>query len=167
MEFDAFGQYVIDNLSPLIRARWTFTAFLMIVYIRQIVIIKSHDVITYCVGIYLLHAFVLFVTPKDDNIPSPFENDDDEENYTPMNINNDFRPYVRKLPEFSFWQMCTQIILISYFLTFFPFTDLPVYRPVLVVYSIFILFMTTYKLRMHSKKFKYDLLFTRKSTLNE
>lgn len=166
MDFDALGQYVIDKLSPLIRARWAFTTFLMLVYIRQILIIKSHDVITYCVGFYLLNAFVLFVTPKDNNMPGPFDNDDDE-NYTPMNINNDFRPYVRRLPEFSFWQMCTQIILVSYFLTFFPFTDLPVYRPVLIVYTIFILCVTAYRLRKHSKKFKYHLLFTRKSSLNE
>ncbi|ELA42840.1 uncharacterized protein VICG_00155 [Vittaforma corneae ATCC 50505] len=166
MDFGTLDQYIADNLSPLIYPRWTFTGFLLLLYIRRILRIKTHSVVTYFVGVYLLHATILFLTPKDENIPDPFENTEDE-SYNPRNIDNDFRPYVRRLPEFDFWKMCSQIIAVAFFITYFPFLDLPVYAPILVLYFIFIVSITCYKLWMHSKKFRYNLFFISKSSLEQ
>lgn len=166
MDLQAFKQYAIDTLSPRVYPRWMFALIILITYLRRVFGLKSHIVITYIAGVYLLHSFVLFVTPKDSNIPDPFENDEDE-SYNPKNIDNDFRPYVRKLPELLFWQSCVQIMLFAYFLTFFPFTDIPVHTPILIAYSVFIVIFTAYKLWNHSKKFKYKIFSLTKSTLDE
>jgi len=166
MDLNSLNQLFEDSLSPLLYPRWIFTSFLLLAYIYRIFKIKSHAVISYCVGIYLLHSFILFVTPKDENIPDPFENVEDDD-YNPRNIDNDFKPYVRKLPEFQFWKFCTQAISISYFLTLFSFTIIPVFPLVLIIYFIFIVLMTIYKLHMHSKKYKYSIFFSGKSTLEQ
>jgi len=164
MDLETLGQYVMDNLSPLVYPRWIFSGLLLLLYIRRIVKIESHSVLTYFVGIYLLHAGILFLTPKDENIPDPFENTEDE-SYNPRNIDNDFRPYVRRLPEFDFWKASIQIILSAYFLTYFAILNFPVYTPILVVYFIFFVGMTCYKLWTHSKKFRYSLFSVGKSSL--
>lgn len=166
MDFELLSQYVSDHLSPLIYPRWISTALLLLYYIRRITIIKTHSVVTYFIGVYLLHATILFLTPKDENIPDPFENVEDE-SYNPRNIDNDFRPYVRRLPEFDFWKTCTQILVMAYFITLFPFLNLPVYVPMLVIYFVFVVCVTCYKLWQHSKKFKYSLFPTGKSTLSQ
>lgn len=166
MNMDTLGQYITDHLSPLVYPRWIFTAFMVLMYIRRIIKINSHSVLTYFTGIYLLHAGILFLTPKDENIPDPFENVE-EESYNPRNIDNDFRPYVRRLPEFDFWKMSVQMIGIAYFLTFFSILNFPVYTPILIVYFIFFVCMTCYKLWVHSKKFKYHLFSTSKSSLSQ
>lgn len=166
MDFNSLNQLAEDYLSPNIVPRWIFTGFLVFVYIYRVAKIRTHAVITYCIGVYLLHSFILFVTPKDDSIPDPFENVEDDD-YNPRNIDNDFRPYVRKLPEFQFWKFCVQAISISYFLTFFPFTNLPVFPRILVIYFVFIVLMTAYKLALHSKKYKYSIFSTGKASLTQ
>lgn len=165
MDLETATQFITDNLAPLIYPRWTFTGLFMFLYLRRVYIINSHPVVTYFVGIYLIHSLILFLTPKDDAIPDPFDNADDE-NYNPRNIDNDFRPYVRRLPEFDFWKMCTQIIGLAYFVTYFPFLDLPVYKPVLIVYFIFIVIVTCYKLWIHSKKYNYSFFAFGKKYMN-
>lgn len=165
MEWEAFGQLMTDKLSPLPAYRWGFTGALVLLYAYRIFIIKSHAVVTYCAAVYLLHAFILFATPKDQSIPDPFEEVDEE--YNPSNIDNDFRPYVRRLPEYSFWVFATQIVLTAFFLTLLDFMDIPVFIPILAMYFIFIVCMTAYKLWVHSHKFKYSLFFSSKSSLDQ
>lgn len=166
MDLNALNQILEDKLSPHIYQRWTVTCIAILLYIYRILKIQTHAVITYCVGVYLLHHFILFVTPKDDSIPDPFENTE-EDDYNPRNIDNDFKPYVRKLPEFQFWKFCTQAVCISYFLTLFSFTIIPVFPLILVIYFVFIVGMTAYKLSIHSKKYKYSLFSSDKSSLNQ
>lgn len=165
MEWEALSQLMMDKLSPLPALRWGFTAVLMFLYVCRIIKIKTYAVVTYCAAVYLLHAFILFATPKDQSIPDPFEEVDDE--YNPSNIDNDFRPYVRKLPEYSFWVFATQIITTAFILTMFDFMDIPVFMPILVMYFVFIVCMTAYKLWIHSHKFKYNLFFSTKSSLDQ
>lgn len=164
MDFEIYAQYITDKLYPYIYQRWTFTGAIAMTYLIRIIRKQSHAVITYCVGIYLLHSFILFVTPKDENIPDPFENIEEEE-YNPRNIDNEFMPYIRKMPEFNFWLTCTQIVSVSLFLIHFDFTDIPAFTPILVLYFIFVLGMTFYKLWIHSKKYKYYWFSVDKSTL--
>lgn len=166
MDWNTINQIFEDKISPLIYPRWILTGCLIIAYIRRVVKIGTHAVISYLVGVYLLHSFILFVTPKDDSIPDPFENVEDDD-YNPRNIDNDFKPYVRKLPEFQFWKLSTQAVCVSYFLTYFPFIDIPVFLPILVIYSVFIVIMTIFKLNMHSRKYKYNFFYSGKSGLNQ
>lgn len=166
MDLETLNQLVTDRLSPQLTFRWGFTGTLVLLYIYRIIKIKSHAVVTYCAAVYFLHAFILFATPKDQNIPDPFEATNEDE-YNPSNIDNDFKPYVRRLPEYSFWVFATQIVLSAFALTLFEFADIPVFIPILVMYFVFIVCMTTYKLRAHSRKFRYNLFFSSKSSLDQ
>lgn len=162
MDLQALSQFMMNKLSPHPKIRWVCFAALASLYIIKAIMTQTHAVITYCAAVYLLHAFILFATPKDQNIPEIFDTEN-EDDYKPSNISNDFEPYVRKLPEYSFWLFSLQIVSLAFFLTLFDFTDITVFTPVLVIYFIFIFCMTIYKLLMHSRKYKYNLIFWNKS----
>jgi hypothetical protein len=54
------------------------------------------------IGIYLLNMFLAFLTPKID--PSIEEEEENEEGPTlPTRNDEEFRPFIRRLPEFKFW----------------------------------------------------------------
>lgn len=90
--------------------------------------------------------FLAFLSPKFD--PS-IEGDDGLENgetgILPTKSDQEFRPFVRRLPEFKFWYSATKAIAIGFVCTWFSVFDVPVFWPVLVVYW-FILFVLTSKL---------------------
>lgn len=159
-------QYVSDLISPYPKQRWMLTAILSLAYIYIVLIKQTHVVITYTAGVYLLQSFILFVTPNDNNIPDPFE-PGYEENYTPSNIDNDYKPYVRKLSEYTFWLFTVQVISAVIVLVQFEFTDIPVYTPILATYFAFMLIVTLYTVFTHSKKYKYNLFSFGKSGLKD
>jgi hypothetical protein len=61
----------------------------------------------------------------------------------PVKEEDEFRPFVRRLPEFKFWYSATQAIVISIFCSFFTAFDLPVFWPVLVMYFIILFILTS------------------------
>lgn len=69
----------------------------------------------------------------------------------PSKENDEFRPFVRRLPEFKFWYSATKAIAIGFFCSFFSMFDLPVFWPVLVLYWI-ILFALTSKCSERQQK---------------
>lgn len=64
----------------------------------------------------------------------------------PTKEDQEFRPFVRRLPEFKFWYSTTKAIAIGFFCSWFEIFNLPVFWPVLVVYWL-ILFGLTSKFR--------------------
>lgn len=60
----------------------------------------------------------------------------------PTKQDDEFRPFVRRLPEFKFWYSATKAISIGFICSWFNMFDLPVFWPVLVIYW-FILFALT------------------------
>jgi hypothetical protein len=62
----------------------------------------------------------------------------------PTKQDDEFRPFVRRLPEFKFWHSATRAIVIGLVCTFFGAFDLPVFWPILVMYW-FLLFVLTSK----------------------
>ena len=99
--------------------------------------------VAYTLGIYLLNIFLAFITPKFD--PS-LEQDEGMEDGTagglPTKQDDEFRPFVRRLPEFKFWHSATRAIVIGITCSFFRAFDLPVFWPILVMYW-FLLFVLT------------------------
>ncbi|PWN48838.1 retrieval of early ER protein Rer1 [Violaceomyces palustris] len=68
---------------------------------------------------------------------------------------DEFRPFIRRLPEFKFWLSATQAIVISLFCTTTSAFDIPVFWPILVMYF-FILFAITMKRQIkHMIQHKY------------
>ena len=100
----------------------------------------------YTLGIYLLNLFLAFLTPKFD--PSLIQDegleDGDAGSSLPTKQDEEFRPFIRRLPEFKFWHSATRAIFIGFVCSWFSVFDIPVFWPVLVVYWI-ILFVLTSK----------------------
>ena len=54
----------------------------------------------------------------------------------PTKQNEEFRPFIRRLPEFKFWYSATKATVIGFFCTFFELFNVPVFWPILVMYFI-------------------------------
>lgn len=104
--------------------------------------------VCYSLGIYLLNLFLAFLQPKFDPSLSQDEGLEDGESSLPIKQDEEFRPFIRRLPEFKFWHAATRAIAISFVCTWFSIFNVPVFWPVLVVYFI-ILFSLTSKSRTY------------------
>lgn len=67
----------------------------------------------------------------------------------------EFRPFIRKLPEFKFWYKAMVGVLLSLVLTIFTIFDLPVFWPILVGYFVLLTFLTMKAQIQHMIKYKY------------
>ena len=54
----------------------------------------------------------------------------------PTRSNEEFRPFIRRLPEFKFWYAFTKSTVIGMVCTFFEVFNIPVFWPILVMYFI-------------------------------
>lgn len=64
----------------------------------------------------------------------------------PTKQDEEFRPFIRRLPEFKFWYEATRAVTISFACSWFDIFDVPVFWPVLVMYW-FILFILTSRIQ--------------------
>jgi len=101
--------------------------------------------VCYTLGIYLLNQFLAFLQPKFDPSLTQDEGLEDGE-ALPTKQDEEFRPFIRRLPEFKFWHSSTRAIAIAFFCTWWQLFNVPVFWPVLVAYF-FILFGLTSKCR--------------------
>ncbi|KAF2672615.1 RER1 protein [Microthyrium microscopicum] len=149
-------QTYLDKSVPHIPQRWIGTAVTFLLFIIRIVWVQGWYIVAYTLGIYLLNIFLAFITPKFD--PS-LEEDQDMEDGTkgglPTKQDDEFRPFVRRLPEFKFWYSATKAITIALFCSFFSAFDLPVFWPVLVVYWCILFFLTMRRQIQHMVKYRY------------
>jgi hypothetical protein len=60
----------------------------------------------------------------------------------PTSEADEFKPFVRKLPEFKFWHATTRAIVVAFCMTFFSIFNIPVFWPILVCYFIALFIMT-------------------------
>ncbi|ADM11999.1 Rer1-like protein [Encephalitozoon intestinalis ATCC 50506] len=155
MDLKTLKQIYLDRLAPRPDVRWGITGVAFVLYCIRIWTTGAFYLITYCLGIYLLHALILFLTPKGEMIPDPFENIEDDD-YVPEAIDNEFKPFIRNLPEFDFWMFVTKTVGVALVGTYFDILDIPVYTPILVFYFIFMVGYTTKRLVAHMKKYNYN-----------
>lgn len=103
-------------------------------------------IVAYALGIYLLNMFLAFLSPKFDpsNDAIDSEMEDGSAGGLPTKQDEEFRPFIRRLPEFKFWHGATRAIGIGFLCTWFEVFNVPVFWPVLVMYWI-ILFVLTSK----------------------
>jgi len=140
---------IIDDLGPFLWQRWAGTGFLLFVFMWRVIALQGYYLVTYALGIYLLNQFMLFLSPKIDP--------EGEESLLPLSnsLDEDFRPFIRALPEKSFWLHATTALLISFFLTFIPLFNIPVFWPILLIYFIALTFATMKNQIAHMIKYKY------------
>lgn len=101
--------------------------------------------VCYSLGIYLLNLFLAFLQPKIDPSLTQDEGleDGDAGSSLPTKKDEEFRPFIRRLPEFKFWHSATRAIAISFFCTWFSIFNVPVFWPVLVVYFLILFSLTS------------------------
>lgn len=61
----------------------------------------------------------------------------------PTKQDEEFRPFIRRLPEFKFWHSATRAIAIGFVCTWFSIFDVPVFWPVLVIYWLILFTLTS------------------------
>ncbi|KAF7792765.1 hypothetical protein EIP86_003863 [Pleurotus ostreatoroseus] len=85
-------QQILDKITPFVLYRWLGTAGLL----------NAH-------AIYLLNLLLAFLQPKfdpslqDDLLADEIEGGGEEEATLPSQRDDEFRPFVRRLPEWQFW----------------------------------------------------------------
>lgn len=100
--------------------------------------------VAYSLGIYLLNLFLAFLSPKFDPALEQDEGmEDGNASGLPTKEDQEFRPFVRRLPEFKFWYSTTKAIAIGFFCSWFEIFNLPVFWPVLVVYWLILFGLTS------------------------
>ena len=146
---DRLYTHFVDRTVIWGKARWASFAGALLLYILRVWLIDGFYIITYALGIYLLNLLIGFLSPSVD----PEDGLGDVS--LPSSETDEFRPFTRKLAEFQFWLGGIKSVLISIFLTFFKFFDLPVFWPILLFYFIFLFFITMKQQIMHMIKHKY------------
>ncbi|KAI8896112.1 retrieval of early ER protein Rer1 [Globomyces pollinis-pini] len=148
-------QKTLDDLTPYTKQRWAVTAVFGLVYVIRAVTAEGWYIVTYALGIYLLNVLLAFLTPKFDPALEAELNDEDDGPMLPTKADDEFRPFIRRLPEFKFWYYSTRAFLIAFTCTMFDAFDLPVYWPILLMYFIILFILTMRRQIQHMVKYKY------------
>jgi len=97
-----------------------------------------------------------FLTPKIDPAMAQFEAEEADDGLElPTKQNDEFRPFIRRLPEFKFWYSATKATVIAFFCTFFEFFNIPVFWPILVMYFITLFCITMKRQIKHMIRYRY------------
>jgi len=155
-------QQILDRITPFVTYRWLGTAGLLGIFILRILFAHGWYIVCYAHAIYLLNLLLAFLQPKfdpslqEDLLADEIEGGGEEASGSlPSQRDDEFRPFVRRLPEWQFWLSATRATVLALFATFSEVFDVPVYWPILVVYF-FVLFALTMRRQIqHMIKYKY------------
>jgi len=168
-------QTYLDRLNGQRMVRWLIFAFLLSVYLLRVLYWNGWYIVTYALGIYYLNLFIAFLSPQvDPELEDDFDSYEDALPSTSgssgkgfnrslfgngssraANSDEEFRPFIRRLPEFNFWYSCTKAIVIALFFTTSRAFDIPVYYPILLGYFIVLFILTMRKQIQHMIRYKY------------
>ncbi|GAB1603509.1 protein RER1-like isoform X1 [Argonauta hians] len=146
-------QNLLDRATPHVTLRWAAAAVLALTYCIRVYILQGWYIVTYALGIYLLNLFIAFLTPKID--PAIDDTAPEDEPSLPTKANEEFRPFMRRLPEFKFWYSASKSMVICLFCTCFDALNIPVFWPILVMYFIILFTITMKRQIKHMIKYKY------------
>ncbi|KAG6878182.1 hypothetical protein C0993_010943 [Termitomyces sp. T159_Od127] len=155
-------QQTLDRWTPHVLQRWLSTSGLLAIFFLRILMAQGWYIVCYAHAIYLLNLLLAFLQPKfDPSLQDDLMADEIEEggeganSPLPSQRDDEFRPFVRRLPEWQFWLSLTRATVIALFCTFSEVFDVPVYWPILVIYF-FVLFALTMRRQIqHMIKYKY------------
>lgn len=145
-------QLQLDRWTPHTRLRWTGAIVLILLFLLRVFTQQGWYIVTYAIGIYHLNLFIAFLTPKID---PALDLDDDQGPELPTKANEEFRPFIRRLPEFKFWYAISKSTLIGIICTFFDVFNIPVFWPILVMYFITLFCITMKRQIRHMIKYRY------------
>lgn len=151
----------MDKSTPHPGARWTIFGVLLALFLVRILSSQGFYVIAYALGIYLLNIFLLFLSPRFD----PAHEDEaglandaaapPSSIFLPVRADDEFRPFVRRLPEFRFWYNAVRATAAALLGTLLPFLDVPVFWPILLFYFVLLTVLTLRRQIAHMVRYKY------------
>ncbi|KAG0680546.1 hypothetical protein C6P40_004245 [Pichia californica] len=147
----------LDYITPHIIPRWIATYIIIIIFMGRILVVEGWYIVCYTWAIFLLNMFLKFLTPKiDPSLEQDIQNDSVEAGTNKMDENDeDFKPFIRRLPEFRFWFKTTISTIVAIFCSLFSIFDIPVFWPILVAYFIILFFLTMRRQIQHMIKYRY------------
>ncbi|KAF9161052.1 retention in endoplasmic reticulum protein 1 [Actinomortierella ambigua] len=151
-------QAILDKVTPHTTERWIFTGVLLVIYFIRVLVAQGWYIVTYALGIYLLNLFLAFLQPKfDPSLEMEMEAESAEEGgpSLPTRSDDEFRPFVRRLPEFKFWHASTRSIVVAFLCTLSRFFDIPVFWPILLIYFCILFAITMKRQIKHMIKYRY------------
>ncbi|KAJ9154942.1 Protein RER1 [Pleurostoma richardsiae] len=150
-------QSLLDQSTPYVLYRWVGTAVALVIFFLRVLIKEGWYIVAYALGIYLLNLFLAFLQPKFDPSNEAIDNEmeDGAAGSLPTKQDEEFRPFIRRLPEFKFWHSATRAVLISFVCSWFEVFNVPVFWPVLVMYWFILFFLTMRKQIQHMIKYRY------------
>lgn len=165
---DASIQHFLDRIAPFKLYRWIFLVCLLSIFMIRMFFLQGFYIVTYVLFIYILNQFILFLQPKDrasliakaraaalGTSTESAEAEESTDAQLPTMDDEEFRPFVRRLPEFKFWYSTSYATCLAFFATFFKALDVPVFWPVLLFYFVVLFFTTMRRQWMDMKALKY------------
>jgi hypothetical protein len=129
---------------------------LVCLYALRVYLLSGFYIVTYGLGIFLLNLFIGFLSPLEEDALGGGSGDGGSDGpVLPLNDLDEFKPFIRRLPEFKFWLACSKAQLIALVLTCFSLFDVPVFWPILLVYFIVLFVLTMKRQIKHMLKHKY------------
>jgi hypothetical protein len=166
-------QKLMDDSVTYIIPRYITLLVLILLYFVRVYFVAGFYIITYALGIYSLSLFIEFLSPLED---PEYANAETE---LPTKNDEEYKPFIRKLPEFHLWYyewlfcfiihfICaslfavltvryqlTKSFTLALFCTFFDFLDIPVFWPILLMYFLILFFVSIKERIKHMIKHKY------------
>ncbi|GAA0164679.1 hypothetical protein LIER_39834 [Lithospermum erythrorhizon] len=149
-ELSQMFQHYLDKTTPHSLYRWIGTFVLASVYALRTYYIQGFYIVSYGLGIYILNLLIGFLSPLVD---PEMEHSDGPS--LPTKGSDEFKPFIRRLPEFKFWYAITKAFFVAFAMTFFSIFDVPVFWPILLCYWIVLFVLTMKRQIMHMIKYKY------------
>uniref|UniRef100_A0A1J3E587 Protein RER1 n=1 Tax=Noccaea caerulescens TaxID=107243 RepID=A0A1J3E587_NOCCA len=143
-------QHLLDKTVPHVLYRWIACLCVVLIYFVRVYLVEGFYIITYAIGIYLLNLIIAFLSPQDDPEASLTTG-----GTLPTRGSDEYRPFVRRLPEFKFWLSIIRAFVIGFTMTFFEVFDVPVFWPILLFYWVMLFFLTMRKQIQHMIKYRY------------
>ncbi|GER35558.1 Rer1 protein [Striga asiatica] len=150
IDFSRAFHYYLDRSAPHTVNRWLGTLAAASIYVLRVYYVQGFYVISYGLGIYILNLLIGFMSPKVDPELEALDGAS-----SPMRDPHEFRPFIRRLPEFMFWYAITKAFCVAFMMTFFSVFDVPVFWPILFFYWVFLFFLTMKRQITHMIKHRY------------
>ncbi|SCU90848.1 LAME_0E10242g1_1 [Lachancea meyersii CBS 8951] len=151
-KYKAMYQMYMDSLTPHVKYRWSALGIGLVLFFLRVAYGEGWYVVCYGLGIYLLNQFLSFLTPKFD---VSLQQDEENNELESGERVDEFRPFIRRLPEFKFWHNSMRALALCSSLTLFRIFDIPVFWPILVMYFILLFALTMRRQIQHMIKYKY------------
>jgi hypothetical protein len=141
------AQNILDNSVPYTTTRWALLLILTFIYGLRVYYLEGFYIITYGLALSLLNLLIGFLSPIDSG--------EGDGPILPTGDKDEYKPFVRKLPEFKFWYECSVAISLAFFFTFFSVFNVPVFWPILLIYFIMLFCLTMKKQFAHMRQHNY------------